>query len=152
MMKILLMIILISIIFSGVKSPLMLVMLILTQTILVSAMIYYSQLYFWIPYILILIFLGGMLVIFIYIASLSSNDKLIFKINGMMLFSALILFMAYMNFQNNYITNFEKMELMDSMYLNNKMITTLLMALFLMITLFIIVKISNLNKGPLRKK
>nr|YP_010564893.1 NADH dehydrogenase subunit 6 [Pallenopsis patagonica]UZA61348.1 NADH dehydrogenase subunit 6 [Pallenopsis patagonica] len=150
--------------FSLAKSPLMMVFLILIQTIILSLMINLLHNLFWMSYILILIFLGGMLVIFIYIASLTSNEKMKWSINKntfLIKMTMLILIWLFMMNQNEIMTshNWNNMSniskpimAMNKMYMNNMMMNTLFLATFLMITLFIIVKISNLNKGPLRKK
>nr|AAS18915.1 NADH dehydrogenase subunit 6 [Achelia bituberculata] len=159
-----LLIIFMSFIFGMIKSPLMLVILILMQTIMLSLMIFYTHMSFWMSYILILIFLGGMLVIFIYIASLSSNEKfnvswnnyiyMIFFLMGTMIFMYCMnennLISQIFNFNKNLL--FYQSDYVTNMYSFSMMLSTLFLALYLMITLFIIVKMSNMNKGPLRSK
>nr|YP_010564881.1 NADH dehydrogenase subunit 6 [Pallenopsis pilosa]UZA61336.1 NADH dehydrogenase subunit 6 [Pallenopsis pilosa] len=151
--------------FSLTKSPLMMVFLILIQTIMLGLMINLLHNLFWMSYILILIFLGGMLVIFIYIASLTSNEKMKWEMKkNTLMYKMMTMFLIsmMMNYQNEIITShnwninlnniMKPIMSVNKMYMNNMMMNTLLLATFLMITLLIIVKISNLNSGPLRKK
>nr|YP_010561799.1 NADH dehydrogenase subunit 6 [Ammothea clausi]UYX57746.1 NADH dehydrogenase subunit 6 [Ammothea clausi] len=144
------------------NNPLFMVIMILMETLLISLMINYINLSFWMSYILILIFLGGMLVIFIYIASLTDNTNFFTKMNMMsfITFLMLIFYMMYMNYNNLNLNNYynnkfnfmmnQPLTSMSTLY-NNMMYSTIIMAVYLMITLFIIVKLCNSNKNPLKK-
>nr|UXW64274.1 NADH dehydrogenase subunit 6 [Abia sp.] len=146
------------------KTPLPMGLTLLLQTILISMNSGISSFTFFFSYILFMILLGGMLVLFIYISSLTPNMKFKFnkKIFYILLISSIImmLIMLYFNFNLNLnMMNYNlfmsqnyslKLSLKKMFDFPNNMIM-LLMINYLLITLFIIVKIININKGPLRK-
>merc|ERR1712221_33590 len=66
-----------SLFFTRLSHPLAIGLALLSQTILICLITGLSSSSFWFSYILFLIFLGGMLVLFIYVTSLASNE--IFK-------------------------------------------------------------------------
>nr|UYK52141.1 NADH dehydrogenase subunit 6 [Asicimbex sp. CSCS-Hym-MC0132] len=152
-----------SMIFILCKTPLSMGLILLIQTTLISLNSGLLTMTFWYSYILFMIMLGGMLILFIYITSLTSNLK--FKFNKkFFIIMLLILSMIYLlnlNFKFNiYNLNFMNLEmetnyyfklsLKKMFYLPNYKIL-LIMINYLLLTLFIVVKIININKGPLRK-
>nr|ARH53724.1 NADH dehydrogenase subunit 6 [Anthobium melanocephalum] len=154
-----------SCIFLFLSHPLSMGMILLTQTMLISLITGFMSLNFWFSYILFLIMVGGMLVLFIYMTSVASNEK--FKYSNMifliiMLFMSLIfiLYMKmdlfFMNLNNfnletismNLFFNFSLSKFLN--YPSNVML--FLMIIYLFITLIAVVKITNINIGPLRQK
>nr|AND96046.1 NADH deshydrogenase subunit 6 [Onthophagus minutus] len=143
------------------KHPLSLGMILLTQTINLTLYMGYLNLNYWYSYILFLIMIGGMLVLFIYMTSVASNEKFIPSIK-LFIFS-LISFFIYliMNFMTDSFyflmnSNFKEYEnefinLSLNKYFNfpNYFIMFLLI-IYLLITLFVIVKITSFKKGSLR--
>lgn len=124
---------------------------------------------FWFSYILFLIFLGGILVLFIYVTSLASNE--IFNLSiKLTLFSFTILrFFIILSLivDKTYLTSFflnNEIERITNLYTYfsenslslNKLynfptnFVTILLINYLLITLIVIVKITKLFKGPLR--
>nr|YP_009108331.1 NADH dehydrogenase subunit 6 [Tenuibranchiurus glypticus]AIU94542.1 NADH dehydrogenase subunit 6 [Tenuibranchiurus glypticus] len=69
-----------SILFSQLTHPLSMGLTLLTQTVLICLFTGTFNPSFWFSYILFLIFLGGMLILFIYVASLASNE--VFQVNS----------------------------------------------------------------------
>nr|QWA14865.1 NADH dehydrogenase subunit 6 [Anthomyia illocata] len=155
-------------IFMNMKHPLAMGLTLLIQTTLVSLMTGLMTKTFWFSYILFLVFLGGMLVLFIYVTSLASNEMFsfsiklmsisffIFFINIIMLyFMDKNILLQYSNLENNSISNMNSYMMENSLSLNKlynyptNLLTILLMN-YLLITLIAIVKITNLFKGPLR--
>nr|YP_009441809.1 NADH dehydrogenase subunit 6 [Eucinetus haemorrhoidalis]AOY39393.1 NADH dehydrogenase subunit 6 [Eucinetus haemorrhoidalis] len=142
----------------------------LIQTIiiaLITSMFYYN---YWFSFIIFMIMVGGMLILFIYMTSIASNE--LFKYNFKMISIMIILtlmftfFMKtmetynfYMNFLNsdsNMMNNISFMINENFMslskifnYPNNKI--SILLINYLLLTLIITVKITNMKKGPLRK-
>nr|AMH85393.1 NADH dehydrogenase subunit 6 [Stomoxys calcitrans] len=157
-----------NLIFMNIKHPLAMGLILLIQTTLVSLSSGLMSKSFWFSYILFLVFLGGMLVLFIYVTSLASNEMFSFSIK-LMLTSMMIFFimmcilylsdknilMQYFNMEVNSITNLNSFIMENSLSLNKlynyptNLLTILLMN-YLLITLIAIVKITNLFKGPLR--
>nr|QNE85463.1 NADH dehydrogenase subunit 6 [Nanna flavipes] len=155
-------------IFMNMKHPLAMGLTLLIQTTLVSMSSGLMTKSFWFSYILFLVFLGGMLVLFIYVTSLASNEmfslsiklSLISIIIFMMMMFMLIFIdknnlMNYSNTEMQLISNANSYMMENYLSLNklynypNNLLTILLMN-YLLITLIAIVKITNLFKGPLR--
>nr|YP_009050551.1 NADH dehydrogenase subunit 6 [Dysmicohermes ingens]AIG24340.1 NADH dehydrogenase subunit 6 [Dysmicohermes ingens] len=154
--------------FTQMNHPLAMGLILLIQTILISLISGLMTQTFWFSYILFLIMLGGMLVLFIYMTSLASNELFSFSMKTLIINLIIFMFMLMlllfdnslwfinnnsmdMNSLNNIIMLQEnKMELMK-LYNFPTMNLTLLMVNYLFLTLIIIVKITNLFHGPLRQ-
>nr|UZA61273.1 NADH dehydrogenase subunit 6 [Endeis sp. JZ-2022] len=139
--------------------PFMLVMIILSQTLLCSMMMWMMAQSFWMAYILMLIFLGGMLVIFVYMASINSNQKFDFKFSMMkmnILSVALITLYTASQMSSELMMGSPHYKSLtnniNKMYESSSSMTTLIMAIYLMMTLFILVMLSKKFKGPLKSK
>nr|ARH54465.1 NADH dehydrogenase subunit 6 [Medon piceus] len=154
---------LLSSIFFMMKHPLSLGMILLLQTItstLISGMLTMN---FWFSYILFLIMIGGMLVLFIYMTSIASNEMFNFSKKIMMMIILIFIVMMFLmnhlnNLYNNYL-NFTFMNLMNPINLSlNKFINfpsnfiLFMMIIYLFMTLIAVVKITDMNSGPLRQK
>lgn len=125
---------------------------------------------YWFSYILFLTFLGGLLVLFIYVSRIASNE--IFKIYNnqliiiffIFIFIAIFLFFFYknnwINLSFNYeINNFfnkilffnnENKINLSKLYNEQTFILIIILIIYLFITLIAIVKITNIFYGPLR--
>nr|APX39736.1 NADH dehydrogenase subunit 6 [Podagrica fuscicornis] len=152
-----------SLIMVFLKHPLAYGMNLLIQTILISIISGMMTLNYWYSYIMFLIMIGGMLILFIYMTSIASNEKfkfntlLIFMIMGMILISTILMFIDYFYFSNNFFipesfNNKINMAFSFNKYLNfpNNMILFMII-LYLFITLIAIVKITMIYYGPLRQ-
>nr|AND96574.1 NADH deshydrogenase subunit 6 [Tiniocellus sarawacus] len=144
------------------KHPLSLGLMLLIQTINLSLYIGYYSTTYWFSYILFLIMIGSMLILFIYMTSVASNEKFYFSINMTMLSLMLLsIWMIMYNFMNpsfiklnykieNITTN--KFEILLTKYINfpNHYMYYMLI-IYLLITLLVIVQITNFKKsGTLR--
>nr|YP_010385255.1 NADH dehydrogenase subunit 6 [Anatrichus pygmaeus]UPM51791.1 NADH dehydrogenase subunit 6 [Anatrichus pygmaeus] len=158
-----------SLIFITMNHPLAMGLTLLFQTIFISLITGMITKNFWFSYILFLIFLGGMLVLFIYVTSLASNEmfslsikSFMFNMFFMMTISFIIyLFMDSMMFNLNMI-NEEMNSFNDYLFLKENSLSlnklynfptnyiTILLMNYLLITLIAIVKITKLFYGPLR--
>nr|QSF20061.1 NADH dehydrogenase subunit 6 [Moricella rufonota] len=157
-----------SLMFYFSKTPISMGLIIILQTILLSLISGLMSFNFWYIYMMFLIMIGSMLILFIYVSSLSSNQKFDFnKKNIFMMFCIIsLMFMMFKENFNLYSTfnsesinlmklsmeqNFELKLSMNKLYNlpTNKIM--LLMMNYLLLTLFIIVEITNINMGPLRK-
>nr|QNE85437.1 NADH dehydrogenase subunit 6 [Helina latitarsis] len=155
-------------IFMNMKHPLAMGFMLLIQTTLICMISGMMIKTFWFSYILFLVFLGGMLVLFIYVTSLASNEMFSFSMKlismSLMIFILMMMMMMYIdknfllmysNLETNSILNLNSYMMENSISLNklynypNNLITILLMN-YLLITLIAIVKITKLFKGPLR--
>nr|YP_010437858.1 NADH dehydrogenase subunit 6 [Ischyja marapok]UTB53990.1 NADH dehydrogenase subunit 6 [Ischyja marapok] len=166
-------IIFISIYMLFLNNPLSLGLMILTQTLLmclISGMLIKT---YWFSYILFLTFLGGLLVLFIYVSSIASNElfKPSFKSKLNSIFFLFCLFLIiqmfmnnlfWMNFSYNYdMTNFINLSWflendnkinLSKLYNNQTFMIMLMLIIYLFITLIAVVKITNIFYGPLRSK
>nr|AKF78365.1 NADH dehydrogenase subunit 6 [Nothancyla verreauxi] len=158
--------ILFSLNFIQTKHPLAMGLNLLIQTILISLLCGFMSYTYWFSYMLFLIMLGGMLVLFLYVTSLASNELFNFNMTSlisiimiMMIFIMLLVFndkfmwlinnLEMINF--NMINNFENENNLIKLYNNPTMNITLMMIIYLFLTLIIVVKITNINYGPLRQ-
>nr|YP_010620301.1 NADH dehydrogenase subunit 6 [Thereuonema tuberculata]WAX37251.1 NADH dehydrogenase subunit 6 [Thereuonema tuberculata] len=147
-----------SVIFTFLSHPLSILVVIISQTMILAVLVSMLNMSYWFSYILFLIFLGGMLVLFIYIASLASNEIFLktslFKIVKIFtipfLASLLLLYNSKNLFSYSIVPqNIDINLIINKFYIQNYLLT-LLLILYLLITLFAVVKITKFNKGPLR--
>nr|AKF78714.1 NADH dehydrogenase subunit 6 [Teinopalpus aureus]QVO50936.1 NADH dehydrogenase subunit 6 [Teinopalpus aureus wuyiensis]AKF78727.1 NADH dehydrogenase subunit 6 [Teinopalpus aureus]AKF78740.1 NADH dehydrogenase subunit 6 [Teinopalpus aureus]AKF78753.1 NADH dehydrogenase subunit 6 [Teinopalpus aureus] len=166
-----LMIIMFSIFMFFLNHPLSMGLMIFLQTMLtclLSGMLIHS---YWFSYILFLVFLGGLLVLFIYVSSIASNE--LFSMNSFLLTMMIITFtffllLSIMFMYNLYWLNFYYNKEMNSMinsfiffnnenkinlsklYNNQTYLLMMMLIIYLFITLVTVVKITNIFFGPLR--
>nr|YP_009995295.1 NADH dehydrogenase subunit 6 [Gymnochthebius lividus]QNP09698.1 NADH dehydrogenase subunit 6 [Gymnochthebius lividus] len=161
MSLLLIMNILFSMLFLFMLHPLSMGTILLMQTILVSLITGFLNFNFWFSYILFLIMIGGMLVLFIYMTSLASNEK--FKFNFYLMLIMMMMFFILVIF-NFIFSDFFLLEMFNkplmkntnyillSKYYNNpSWMIMIMMMIYLFITLIAVVKITNLSMGPLRQ-
>nr|AVN67357.1 NADH dehydrogenase subunit 6 [Byrsotria rothi] len=153
----------ISINFSLMSHPLAIGLIILIQTVVISMISGLLSQSFWFSYILFLIFLGGMLVLFIYVASLASNEMFSLDVKSILIsiISAIVMYCIIKTLSS---TNFQNQETNTFMILSNQStlpliklynkptnMITIMLALYLLLTLIVVVNITNIFKGPLRQ-
>nr|AMH84600.1 NADH dehydrogenase subunit 6 [Chrysomya megacephala] len=155
-------------IFMNMKHPLAMGLTLLIQTTLVCLTSGLMTKSFWFSYILFLVFLGGMLVLFIYVTSLASNEMFTFSIKllliSLSIFFVMIITLFFMD--KNLLIQYQNLEVksiydMNSYLMENSLslnklynyptnLLTILLMNYLLITLIAVVKITKLFKGPLR--
>uniref|UniRef100_UPI0030DF3AB4 NADH dehydrogenase subunit 6 n=1 Tax=Duolandrevus obsidianus TaxID=2715842 RepID=UPI0030DF3AB4 len=158
----------INLTFTSMYHPLAITLLIILQTVLIALMMGPISYSFWFSYILFLIFLGGMLVLFIYITSLASNEMFYIPMKMILPFITFIPIMLIITFLMNYtvMNPLIKQESINTMTLNlstesyknlsqlynyPNMNLTILTIMYLLFTLIVIVKITQIQEGPLRQ-
>nr|YP_011010495.1 NADH dehydrogenase subunit 6 [Ventidius hungerfordi]WPW47123.1 NADH dehydrogenase subunit 6 [Ventidius hungerfordi] len=142
------------------KHPLSMGLNLIMLTVIMSIYMNFMMKYAWYSYVLVLVMLGGMLVLFMYMASIASNEimKFSFKNNLFMLLIMLISTVLLNNeinwFYSEILTNMENVQNMSMMKLFNgkTSIMTILMAIYLLLTMIFIIYITNSFEGPMRKK
>nr|YP_010694724.1 NADH dehydrogenase subunit 6 [Evergestis extimalis]WCF59607.1 NADH dehydrogenase subunit 6 [Evergestis extimalis] len=167
-----LLIIIFSFMMFFLNHPLSMGLMILIQTLficLISGMMINT---YWFSYILFLTFLGGLLVLFIYVSSIASNEifKISFNMKMFFLFMLINLsllsymFMYNLNWLNFNINNSDMNDWfnlflffnnenkinMSKLYNNQTFLMMMMMIIYLFITLIAVVKITNIFYGPLR--
>nr|YP_010415044.1 NADH dehydrogenase subunit 6 [Agrilus ornatus]URW97765.1 NADH dehydrogenase subunit 6 [Agrilus ornatus] len=165
MLIIMILSILISLMFFFTKHPLSMGFNLLLQTVIMALMAGLLNINFWYSFILFLIMVGGMLILFIYMTSVASNEKFKFstEIFGVMLIILTMLMtinliadpMSYIKETLTVMTDLEMSPNMWTLSLN-KFLTyplnmlLLLMMSYLFLTLVAVVKITEIKSGPLR--
>nr|APD28347.1 NADH dehydrogenase subunit 6 [Chaceon sp. BZ-2016] len=153
-----------SLLFTRLIHPLSMGLTLLAQTIAVSLLTGVSTYSFWFSYILFMIFLGGMLVLFIYVSSLASNEFFSFSLlNFFFYFTAMIFFSILLMSLDSLMVPFLTSTppsvntisistpfIISWIYSSTLMTFTLFIIMYLLLTLIVVVKITNLFKGPLR--
>nr|DAZ87583.1 TPA_asm: NADH dehydrogenase subunit 6 [Stiretrus anchorago] len=146
-----------SLILLSLNHPLSMGLILIIQTLITSMVIGYMLSSFFFSYIIIMTMLSGALVLFIYMASIASNEKFKSPLFMMlislsfMLITYTIMYLYNFNYFNNMIINNEIISLIK-MY---NMITaqlTMMMIMYLLYTMIVVSNIVNINKGPLRMK
>nr|QTZ20322.1 NADH dehydrogenase subunit 6 [Spodoptera ornithogalli] len=154
-----------------INNPMSMGLLILMQTLLTCLLSGMMVKTYWFSYILFLTFLGGLLVLFIYVSSIASNQLFNFKFNykKMIILSLIMMFMMMMIYNNNmtwlnlsmnsdmdklnnmifFFNNENKINL-SKLYNNQTFLIMMMLVIYLFITLIAIVKITNIFYGPLR--
>nr|AXS65110.1 NADH dehydrogenase subunit 6 [Coleoptera sp. 7 KM-2017] len=152
-----------SIMFILLKHPLSMGITLLMKTIIITLTMGFFNMNYWYSYILFLIMIGGMLVLFIYMTSIASNEMFFpsIKILCFIIFMMMIMLILYFSLDHFYILLNNMIENMNNknnfMYSLNKYLNypnnliSYMLIIYLLITLFAIVKITNLKKGALRQ-
>nr|YP_010414117.1 NADH dehydrogenase subunit 6 [Omophron limbatum]URQ84659.1 NADH dehydrogenase subunit 6 [Omophron limbatum] len=158
--------------FMFLNHPLSMGLTLLIQTISISLITGIFSYSFWFSYILFLVMIGGMLILFIYMTSLASNEmfKFSMKLTNLIMLIMIImiiiyLIIDYMNFNiltknsnlmefNNNLMNLKNENLLTLKMIYNKpnYLVTLIMVNYLFLTLIAVVKLTNIKYGPLRQK
>nr|QYC35491.1 NADH dehydrogenase subunit 6 [Cyphonocerus sanguineus klapperichi] len=152
-----------TMIFLFTSHPLSMGLILLIQTLMISLITGLMSINYWFSYILFIIMIGGMLVLFIYMTSIASNEK--FSHNNkiliiMILLMLMITFMLMSDQFINYMSSVNSTSINNSSFENslNKylsypfMMISLSIITYLLITLIAVVKITNIKYGPLRQK
>nr|AVN67708.1 NADH dehydrogenase subunit 6 [Deropeltis paulinoi] len=153
-----------SLTFMQMKHPMAIGMMLLIQTINMCMMSGLMSQSFWFSYVLFLIFLGGMLVLFIYITSLASNEMFYMSMKLMLIMMMLMILLYMLNKPHMLINNMEMMinqymymlenettNLLLKLYNQPTNLITIMLASYLFLTMIVVVKITNISKGPLRQ-
>lgn len=151
------------------KHPLAIGLLLLIQTLFICLLSGLVSKSFWFSYILFLIFLGGILVLFIYVTSLASNEIFNFSMKILIFFCINFIFIYTMlifidkNLVINYLINHENEPLpqLENLIIENTLsinklynfpvnLITIILMIYLFLTLIAVVKITDIFEGPLR--
>nr|AXI98555.1 NADH dehydrogenase subunit 6 [Pseudoniphargus cupicola] len=152
----------VSVMFLLTIAPLFMSLLIILQTITLAIIINMITMTSWFSFMLVMIYLSGMMVIFIYVSSMASNE--LFFPNNYLLAPLFIIFAITTALVSNYmlgspsdytnelnliltkITIFKTMK----MYSKPLFIMTILLILYLLLAMIMVSKNSSFSYGPLR--
>nr|UYO78905.1 NADH dehydrogenase subunit 6 [Pygoluciola sp. 2 XHF-2022a] len=164
-MTLMIMMMMTSISFMFISHPLSMGMTLLLQTTMIAMWTGFMSMNFWYSYILFIVMVGGMLVLFIYMTSIASNEK--FSFSKILLFMLLMMMvMMLMLWSKDNMYTFMNSMNSDLMIIKNKMmfklslnkflmypmmIMSMTIIIYLLIALIAVSKITNVKNGPLRK-
>nr|AVJ52560.1 NADH dehydrogenase subunit 6 [Acanthosoma nigrodorsum] len=141
--------------------PLSMGLLLVLQTIIVALTTGMIAGYFLMSYIITIIMLSGALVLFIYMASVASNEMFHTPIKLMGMFMIVNIMMPFLIYDTkimeneminfNFMTNMEIMSTMK-LFSNPSAYITILMIMYLLFTMIVVSNNVNINEGPLRIK
>nr|AXI98698.1 NADH dehydrogenase subunit 6 [Pseudoniphargus portosancti] len=151
-----------SIMFLLSVSPLFLSLIIILQTITLALVITMFTMSSWFSFMLLMIYLSGMMVIFIYISSMAANEM--FRMNNYFFIPMIIMLSATTTMIFNYslqepsdninvldmnligVTIFKTMK----MFSKSLFIMTILLIIYLLLAMIMVSKNSSFSSGPLR--
>nr|YP_006883533.1 NADH dehydrogenase subunit 6 [Alvinocaris chelys]AFO37817.1 NADH dehydrogenase subunit 6 [Alvinocaris chelys] len=152
--------------FTRMLHPLAMGMTLLLQTIMICVAAGLSSSSMWFSYILFLIFLGAMLVLFIYVASLASNEAfsisttlisalfLALSLGSMLWIVDPLLPLLKTTIESSFLETsqflFSTQATLSMIYNPSAVNLTLFIILYLLLTLIVVVKITSTFFGPLR--
>nr|YP_009694085.1 NADH dehydrogenase subunit 6 [Protonemura kohnoae]QEI04353.1 NADH dehydrogenase subunit 6 [Protonemura kohnoae] len=158
------------IVFTQMTHPLAMGLMLLVQTVLISTLTGMLTQSFWFSYVLFLVFLGGLLVLFIYVTSLASNEMFYMSMTTLipLIIASALLFVVMMIMDPSFLTsstlNCDGLSIMNTslyqeestnslskLYNGPTSLITLTLVLYLFLTLIAVVKITKINQGPLRQ-
>nr|YP_009675766.1 NADH dehydrogenase subunit 6 [Aphis citricidus]QDD68881.1 NADH dehydrogenase subunit 6 [Aphis citricidus] len=150
-----------AILLTMMKSPISSNLIILMQTMILTLMINMINKTAWISFLIFILYIGGLMIIFLYISSIAFNEFNINKNYKNILLKLILLtmfifyFKLNFNMENFYYENkfiFEDNFNLINMFMmpNNLMIYLIIFILFFM--LILIIWMLKINKGPIRQK
>nr|ATD85999.1 NADH dehydrogenase subunit 6 [Sophonia linealis] len=142
-------------------NPMSLGLILLMQTFMTIMLMNKMSLSSWFSMITFLMMIGGLLIIFTYMSSISSNEM--FSLNMKLIFTLILATLISEELLLEYQTN-ESEEMMNVMLMNQELISmlklynkkslaiTMMLVLYLLFTMIVVSTIVKHNQGPLRPK
>nr|UPL66021.1 NADH dehydrogenase subunit 6 [Myrmedobia distinguenda] len=154
------MMLILSVIMIFLKHPISMSMILIMQTLTITIymnLIVKSAL---LSYMLIIMMLSGVLVLFMYMSSIASNEMFKPSIKLMILMATLIYWLGMPDMillfssseMNNKIFDYPQSMNLRSLFSEKEMWMTLTMVTYLFITMIVVSYITNTYEGPLRSK
>nr|UPL65711.1 NADH dehydrogenase subunit 6 [Dalader distanti] len=146
-----------SLIFLWLNHPISMGIIIMANTLIVSMTIGMMMESFWFSYIIMITMMSGMLVLFIYMASVASNEK--FKLSVKLIISSTMMILIMMIIMQ---IKFDDMQMTEVKVLSPELMSlnimfnckfkyiTMLMVMYLLFTMITVSYIVNVSEGPLR--
>nr|QEJ81549.1 NADH dehydrogenase subunit 6 [Diaphanes sp. FM11] len=150
--------------FMFLEHPMSMGLILLIQTTMISMLTGIMGISTWFSYILFLTMVSGMLILFMYMTSVASNE--LFKHNNKLMMKMFMLsllyfyfktekFMNYIIFNNNDSYKFEKQNNFSIILLKYlsfpNMLIWMILIIYLLVSMIAVVKITMLKYGPLRQ-
>nr|YP_009445859.1 NADH dehydrogenase subunit 6 [Eurythenes maldoror]ATX68767.1 NADH dehydrogenase subunit 6 [Eurythenes maldoror] len=155
-----------ALMFMSTSTPLLMALLVITVSATIALLSFLLSKMAWFSFILLMVFISGVMIIFVYISSLASNKMNPTRPLPALMLALLLLTLPFFT-SNDYFTKTSNTHSTDSALLTtltssptmvSKLyspliapLTTLLM-LYLLLVLLVVVKTASTTKGPLRTK
>ena len=131
----------------------MLRFILITITLTVSFLVSFFFTTSWIIYLLILVFLGGVIILIGYIRTLASNEKIELKLNKIILYIILSFFNIILLKENyNFSNQSYSLSWVNSIYCTNHNILILFLFIYLLLTIVCVIKLIKIEGRPLVKR
>nr|QWC53819.1 NADH dehydrogenase subunit 6 [Concaveplana rufolineata] len=140
-------------------NPMSMGIMLLISTISMILLINKMMMSSWFSMITFLMMIGGLLIIFTYMSSIASNEK--FKLNIKIIFMMIVIMTLSEDMLNSnqteetenllMLNDVETMSMMK-LYNTKSMLLTMMLVIYLLLTMIIVSMIVKHNKGPLRSK
>ena len=131
----------------------MLRFILITITLTVSFLVSFFFTTSWIIYLLILVFLGGVIILIGYIRTLASNEKIELKLNKIILYIILSFFNTIILKENyNFSNQSYSLSWVNSIYCTNHNILILFLFIYLLLTIVCVIKLIKIEGRPLVKR
>nr|YP_010478252.1 NADH dehydrogenase subunit 6 [Nesophrosyne montium]UVI59696.1 NADH dehydrogenase subunit 6 [Nesophrosyne montium] len=140
------------------KTPMsmgMLLLMLTTTSVMILTQILTSS---WIPMIMFLMLIGGLLILFVYMSSIASNEKFTTNIL-LMIIPLIILIIPIESMLTEMLTNESMTTMLTAdavsmikIYNKKTFMVTIFMFLYLLLSMIVVTKIIKIFKGPLRSK
>nr|AXI98776.1 NADH dehydrogenase subunit 6 [Pseudoniphargus sp. 2-Canaries] len=154
--------IILSALFLMKSPPLFLSMMIISQTINLAIITALFTMSSWFSFMLLMIYLSGMMIIFIYVSSMASNELFYTNIKMLpsMLLGLTIITSIYLSW-HSFLPS-DSMSMLDlnllqvsvfktmKMYSKSLFMMTILLIIYLLMTMIVVVKNSSFSEGPMR--
>nr|UFK32184.1 NADH dehydrogenase subunit 6 [Limassolla emmrichi] len=148
--------IVISSIIPMLNNPMSLGLMLITQTILSISFMNKIMESSWFIMITFLMMIGGLLILFTYMSSIASNDKFKLKFNFVLILIILLIILDDMIMHNQIKETLSLNKFLTSnlslmkIYSGKSMMLTIMMILYLLLTMISVTKMVKHFKGPLR--
>jgi len=106
--------------------------------------------YMWVTYTLIIMFLGGMIIVFIYASAMDSVFKLAVKVHKVIMFSTSLVLLSLSSWTCLFSTNHYYATPVWLNFCCRRVGVLGVMILLILSTLFIVVKLVQIGDGPLK--
>nr|ALO77538.1 NADH deshydrogenase subunit 6 [Ciidae sp. GENSP01] len=149
----------ISMILFLLTHPLSLGLALLIQTTLSSLLIAFISPSSWYSYMLFIVMIGGMMVLFIYMTSIASNEKFLMNTTIIILATSTMVITLIMLTKMNFAPPMNKSSFNEELLVNlfNKWwsnplnLTSSFLFMYLLMAMIATIKITSFNNGPLRQ-
>nr|YP_010175186.1 NADH dehydrogenase subunit 6 [Olidiana ritcheri]QSJ61391.1 NADH dehydrogenase subunit 6 [Olidiana ritcheri] len=137
-------------------NPLQMGVILLTQTMLTTMFLNKMLTSSWFSLITFIMMIGGLLILFNYMSSIASNEKVMLKINMTFMFMLMLIpldemLISHMNFLEKSMVSIENVSL-SKMFNTKTLYISMFMIFYLLLAMIMVSKMIKTYKGPLRSK